>query len=179
MPQVTLEINGSPVQAPQGATILQAAKSAGIQIPTLCDDERLEPNGACRMCMVEVQKRGRTKMVASCLYPVEEGLSVQTESPKVQRIRKTIIELIWPVGQRYAERYGVTGSRFHTGMVDCHLCGLCVRYCAEVKKANVLYFKGRGIDRRPAMVEGAPQLCSSCGECFSLCSGGWVVASRT
>jgi len=178
MPQVTLEINGTSVQAPQGATILQAAKSAGIQIPTLCDDERLEPYGACRMCMVEIQKRGRTRLVASCLYPVEEGLTVQTESPKVQRVRKTIIELLWPAGQRYAKQYGVTGSRFNTGMVDCSLCGLCVRYCAEIKKSNVLYFKGRGIDRKPAMIEGST-LCSSCGECFSLCSGGWVVASRT
>jgi bidirectional [NiFe] hydrogenase diaphorase subunit len=179
MPQVTLEINGNSVQAPQGATILQAAKQAGVQIPTLCDDDRLEPYGACRMCMVEISKRGRTKLVASCLYPVEEGLSVQTETAKVKRIRKTIIELLWPAGQRYAPQYGVTSSRFKTGMVDCSLCGLCVRYCSEIKKANVLYLKGRGIDRRPALVEGASsQQCSSCGECFSLCSGGWVVASR-
>ena len=73
MAQVTLEINGKSVEAPQGATILQAAKSAGIQIPTLCDDERLEPYGACRMCMVEIQKRGRTRLVASCLYPCRGG----------------------------------------------------------------------------------------------------------
>jgi len=129
--------------------------------------------------MVEIQKRGRTRMVASCLYPVEEGLNVQTESPKVQRVRKTIIELLWPAGQRHAVKYGVTGSRFNTGMADCSLCGLCVRYCAEIKKANLLYFKGRGIDRKPALVDGSSQTCASCGECFSLCSGGWVVASRT
>jgi NADH dehydrogenase/NADH:ubiquinone oxidoreductase subunit G len=179
MAQVKLEINGKSVEAPQGATILQAAKSAGIQIPTLCDDDRLEPYGACRMCMVEIQKRGRTRLVASCLYPVEEGLSVQTESEKVQRIRKMIIELLWPAGQKYARQYGVTRSRFSTGMVDCSLCGLCVRYCAEVKKANALYFKGRGIDRKPALVEGSPAPCNGCEECFSLCTGGWVVASRT
>ena len=118
-------------------------------------------------------------MVASCLYPVEEGLSVQTESEKVKRIRKMIIELLWPAGQKYARQYGVTRSRFATGMADCSLCGLCVRYCAEVKKANVLYFKGRGIDRKPALVDSSPLPCSSCEECFSLCTGGWVVASRT
>ena len=178
MGQVTLEINGKSVQASQVITILQAAKSAGVEIPTLCDDGRLEPYGACRMCMVEVEKKGRTRLVASCLYPVEEGLSVQTESAKVTKIRKMLVELLWPAGQQYAKKYGVTRSRFATGMADCSLCGLCVRYCAEVKKSNALYFKGRGIDRKPALVDGPHSTCSSCGECFSLCSGGWVVASR-
>ena len=179
MEQVTIQINGKSVQASQGATILQAAKAAGVGIPTLCHDDRLEPYGACRMCMVEVQKRGRTKLVASCLYQVEEGLSVQTETEKVKRIRRMIIELLWPSAQRYAKEYGVTSSRFTTGMADCSLCGLCVRYCAEVKKSNALYLKGRGIDRKPALVQGSPLECSTCGECFSLCGSGWVVASRS
>jgi NADH dehydrogenase/NADH:ubiquinone oxidoreductase subunit G len=178
MEQVTIQINGKSVQAPQGATILEAAKAAGIGIPTVCDDARLEPYGACRMCMVEIQKRGRTRLVASCLYQVEEGLSVQTETEKVQRIRRMIIELLWPATQRFAKQYGVTHSRFTTGMADCSLCGLCVRYCAEVKKSNALYLKGRGIDRKPALVEGSSTECANCGECFSLCGSGWVVASR-
>ena len=73
MEQITLEINGKSVQAAKGATILQAAKAAGIKIPTLCDDDRLEPYGACRMCMVEIVKHGRPRLVASCLFPVQEG----------------------------------------------------------------------------------------------------------
>jgi bidirectional [NiFe] hydrogenase diaphorase subunit len=94
--------------------------------------------------MVEIQKRGRTRLVASCLYPVEEGLTVQTETEtqNITRIRKMLIELMWPAGQKYAHQYGVTHSRFWAAMADCGLCGFCVRYCAEVKKANVLYFKG-------------------------------------
>ncbi len=179
MEQVTLEINGKSVQAPKGATILQAAKAAGIKIPTLCSDDKLEPYGACRMCMVEIVKHGRVRLVASCLFPVEEGLSVQTDSEKVMRIRKMIIELLWPAWQQYADEYGVTKSRFHPGMTDCSLCGLCVRYCAEVKKENALYFKGRGIDRRPELVDGAHDQCGQCRECFTLCSGGWIVASRS
>jgi NADH dehydrogenase/NADH:ubiquinone oxidoreductase subunit G len=178
MELVTIQINGKPVQAAPGATILQAAKAAGVGIPTLCDDERLEPYGACRMCMVEIQKRGRTRLVASCLYPVEEGLTVETETDKVTKIRRMVIELLWPSTQRFAKQYGVTHSRFTTGLTDCSLCGLCVRYCAEVKKASVLYLKGRGIDRKPALVEGSPLECANCGECFSLCGSGWVVASR-
>jgi bidirectional [NiFe] hydrogenase diaphorase subunit len=177
MQNITLQIDGKPVQAPHGATILQAAKTAGVAIPTLCNDNALEPYGACRMCMVEIEKNGRKKLVASCLYPVEEGLSVQTKTEKVTKIRRMIIELLWPAWQAYSHEYGVTESRFDPGMTDCTLCGLCARYCAEVKKANVLYFKGRGIDRQPALIEGSPLSCRSCGECFPLCSSGWV-ASR-
>ncbi len=179
MEQITLEINGKSVQAAKGATILQAAKAAGIKIPTLCDDDRLEPYGACRMCMVEIVKHGRPRLVASCLFPVQEGLSVQTESAKVTRIRKMIIELLWPSFQQFAQEYGVTKSRFHPGMTDCSLCGICVRYCAEVKKENALFFKGRGIDRQPELIDGAHDQCGQCRECFDLCSGGWVVGSRS
>jgi bidirectional [NiFe] hydrogenase diaphorase subunit len=175
---VNIQINGQSVQAPQGATILQAAQAAGVDIPTFCHDDRLEPYGACRMCMVEIEKRGRKRLVASCLYQVEEGLSVETETEKTTRIRKMIIELLWPSTQRYAKRYGITKSRFAGSLPDCSLCGLCVRYCAEVKKQNALYFKGRGIDRKPALVAGTPLACGNCGECFNLCGSGWVVASR-
>ena len=176
MENVTLEIDGKSVQAPQGTTVLQAAKAAGINIPTLCHDDRLEPYGACRMCMVEIQKRGRKRLVASCVYPVEEGLSVQTSTEQVNRIRRMIIELLWPAWQQYAKDYGVTTSRFKPGMTDCSLCGLCVRYCTEIKKANALYYKGRGIDRKPALIDGSPLSCRACGECFSLCTSGWVVS---
>ena len=88
-----------------------------------------------------------------------------------------IIELLWPAWQLYAEEYGVTSSRFQTGMTDCSLCGLCLRYCAEIKKANKIYFKGRGIERKPELVEGAELQCRACGECFTLCGSGWI-ASR-
>jgi NADH dehydrogenase/NADH:ubiquinone oxidoreductase subunit G len=179
MEKLMLVIDGKSVQAEPGTSILEAAKLAGITIPTLCHDDGLEPYGACRMCTVEIQKHGRSKLVASCLYQVEEGLSVQTSSEKVRRIRKMIIELIWPAGQQYAAEYGVTESRFTPGMTDCSLCGMCVRYSTEVKKCNALYFKGRGIDRKPALVEEeSSATCTTCGECFNLCSGGWVVASR-
>jgi bidirectional [NiFe] hydrogenase diaphorase subunit len=178
MENVKLEIDGRAVEAAPGTTILQAAKSIGIRIPTLCYDERLEPSGVCRMCMVEIEtKRGRKRLVASCVYPVEEGLRVQTATEKVIRIRKMIIELLWPAWQLYAKEYGVTSSRFQTGMTDCSQCGLCVRYCSEIKKANKVYFKGRGVEREPALTEGAELFCRECGECFTLCGSGWI-ASR-
>jgi bidirectional [NiFe] hydrogenase diaphorase subunit len=178
MEKIKLNIDGKAVEAEKGTTVLQAAKSVGIHIPSLCHDDRLEEYGGCRMCMVEIEtKRGRKRLVASCVYPVEEGLKVQTATEKVQKIRRMIIELLWPAWQPYAEEYGVTSSRFKTGMTDCSLCGLCLRYCADVKKANRIYFEGRGIDRKPALVEGSELQCRACGECFTLCGSGWI-ASR-
>jgi bidirectional [NiFe] hydrogenase diaphorase subunit len=178
MANLNMEIDGCAVQAEEGTTVLQAARSIGVKIPTLCDDNRLEAYGGCRMCMVEIEtKSGRKRLVASCVYPAEEGLKVQTDTEKVKKIRRMIIELLWPSWQLYAEEYGVAASRFKTGMTDCSLCGLCFRYCSEVKKQNKIYFKGRGVDRKPALVEGAELQCRSCGECFSLCGSGWI-ASR-
>lgn len=176
MKNVSLRIDGKRVRAPEGATILEAAKQAGIDIPTLCHSDGLKPYGACRMCMVEIQKDDRTKLVASCVYPVEEGLVVQTKSETVIKIRRMIIELLWPASQRVAKEYGVTASRFTPELPDCSLCGLCVRYCSEVKKQRLLYFKGRGIDRQPAFLEGTSDLCATCQECFELCTGGWLLA---
>jgi bidirectional [NiFe] hydrogenase diaphorase subunit len=178
MENISLEIDGRSVEAPQGTTVLQAAKSLGINIPTLCHDDRMEAYGACRMCMVEIEtKWGRKRLVASCVYPVEAGLRVQTNTERILKIRKMIIKLLWPAWQMYAEEFGVTSSRFKTGLTDCSLCGLCVRYCAEIKKENKIYFKGRGVERRPALVEGAELSCRACGECFTVCSSGWI-ASR-
>jgi bidirectional [NiFe] hydrogenase diaphorase subunit len=179
MENIKLEIDGQAVESAKGTTVLQAAKSLGIKIPTLCDNDKLEPYGGCRMCMVEIEtKRGQKRLVASCVYPVEEGLKVQTKTEKVIRIRKMIIELLWPAWQLYAKEYGVTSSRFKTGMTDCSLCGLCFRYCSEVKKQNRIYFKGRGIERKPALIEGSELACRACGECFTLCGSGWI-ASRS
>lgn len=178
MGKINLEIDGQMVAAAPGTTVLNAARSIGIKIPTLCDDDRLEAYGACRMCMVEIEtKRGRKRLVASCVYPIEEGLKVQTGSDQVMKIRRMIIELLWPAWQLYAEEYGVKTSRFKTGMADCSLCGLCVRYASEVKKCHKIHFTGRGIERKPALIDGAELSCRACGECFSLCGSGWI-ASR-
>lgn len=178
MKNVTLEIDGRTVEVEEGATILEAAQSVGIKIPTLCHDTRMQPYGACRMCMVHIETSwGRKRLVASCVYPVEEGLLVRTDTEEVKRVRRMVIELLWPSSQAYAEEYGVTGSRFKTGTTDCSLCGLCLRYCSEIKGENRIYFEGRGVDRRPALVEGSELTCQACGECFNLCGSGWV-ASR-
>ncbi len=88
MSDILLKIDGKEVKARAGMTVLQAAQNAGIPIPTLCHHEKLDPYGACRICTVEVETRGRTNLVAACLYPVEKNLVVRTRSETVDKVRK-------------------------------------------------------------------------------------------
>jgi len=181
MKGIRLEIDDKIVEAEEGTTILKAAQETGIDIPTLCYHEQLSPYGACRLCTVEITKNGRTKLVASCVYQVEEGLVVKTESELVQKIRKMVLELLLPLAptgplESLAQKYGLERSRFSVEKTSCVLCGLCVRYCAEIKKANAIGFIGRGVDRRVAFLpEVATKVCDSCRECFAICPGGKVV----
>jgi len=181
MESIRLEIDGKLVEAQRGMTILKAARQAGIDIPTLCYDERLVPYGACRLCTVEITKNNRTRLVASCVYPLEEELIVKTDTERVRKIRKMILELLLPLSptgplESLAQRYDLEKSRFTAERTFCVLCGLCVRYCAEIKKANAIGFIGRGIDREVAFLsEVAPNVCPSCRECLSLCPSGKLV----
>ena len=79
--------------------------------------EGIEPFGACRLCMVEISKNDRTRLVASCVYPVEDNLIVRTDSEKISKIRKTILELLWPSVQGMAKEYGITKSRFEVARI--------------------------------------------------------------
>ena len=176
MSEITLQIDGRKVQAREGMTILEAAQSAGIFIPTLCHHEKLEPYGACRICTVEVEARGRTNLVAACLYPVEQNLVVRTRSEKVDKTRKMLLELMLAHApdaaelQDLAQEYGADKARFEKESSFCILCGLCVRYCAEVKKKNAIGFVDRGARREISFIpEIASKECWNCKECFPLC----------
>lgn len=170
---VELTINNLKVKAEEGMTILDAAKSVGISVPTLCHMKNLSPTGACRMCVVEVE--GQRNLLPSCAYPVSEGMVVETNSPRVRRARKTIVELLvenHPQDclicvrnkncelQDLAERYAVREHRYsgekRKHVVDvssaslerdpakCILCGRCARVCNEVQKIGAIDFAGRG-----------------------------------
>jgi len=180
MKSVTLSIDGKEVKAKEGMTILEAAKQAGIEIPTLCYHEGLEPYGACRVCSVEIERKGKTQIVASCCYPAEEGLKVKTNSDKITKIRKIIIELLLPLSPTgpilgLAQKYGVEKSRFPSKRTDCILCGLCVRYCAEIKGENAVTFVGRGANKKIALVPEKAGVCAICRGCYNLCPGGKIV----
>jgi len=176
MSEIVLQIDGKEVKAKAGMTVLEAAKSAGIEIPTLCYHEKLEPFGGCRLCIVEIESRGSTRLVVSCVYPVEKNLQVRTRSEKVDRIRKMILELQMAhapdafILQDLAKEYGADKNRFEKEPSFCIHCGLCVRYCAEVKKKNAIGFVDRGIRKEIAFIpEIASKECWNCKECFPLC----------
>lgn len=179
MAEVTLIINDKEVKANVGTTLLEAARSVGIDIPTLCYNEKLAPYGACRLCLVQITKGQQSRLVTSCVYTVEEGLIVETESERVRKVRKMILEFLWaraPAAgaiRDYAIRYGIDTDKFDAEPTYCILCGLCVRYCAEVKRKNVIGFIGRGTERAVMFFpEIASEECPKCGECFPLCPTG-------
>jgi bidirectional [NiFe] hydrogenase diaphorase subunit len=184
MSDILLKIDGKEVKARAGMTVLQAAQGAGIYIPTLCHHEKLEAYGGCRICTVEVETRGRKNLVTACLYPVEKNLVVKTRSETVDKIRKTILELLLahapgaPALQDLAREYGAKEARFEKEASFCILCGLCVRYCAEVKKKNAIAFVDQGAKREINFVpEIASKECWSCKECFPLCPTSYLQAA--
>ena len=176
MNEILLQIDGKEVRAKEGMTLLEATKNVGIVIPTLCHHEKLEPYGGCRLCIVEIESRGWTRLVVACVYPVEKNLIVRTRSEKVDRIRKMILQLYLAHApdafdlQDLAKEYGADKDRFEKEASFCIHCGLCVRYCAEVKKKNAVGFVDRGIRKEISFIpEIASKECWNCKECFPLC----------
>lgn len=184
MTELLLQIDGKQLTAREGATLLEVAQEAGILIPTLCFHEKLVPFGGCRLCLVEIESQGRTKLVVSCVYPAEAGLVVRTRTEKIDRIRKTLVELLLahapdsPQLQELAREYGAKSDRFDKESSFCIHCGLCVRYCDEVKKANAVGFIDRGIRKEISFIPRvAARECPSCMECFPLCPTSYLQAA--
>lgn len=181
---VTLTINGKKYTAPKGQYILQVARENGIDIPTLCNHEAIEPYGACRLCIVEITRGTRTRIVTSCLYPVEEGLVVATDSPRVLSNRKMLLNLLLArcsenkVIKELAAKYGIEKPPFREEYLekhDCIVCGLCVRACEQVVGVSAISLVNRGINKEPASpyLEKA-KACIGCGSCFYVCPTGAV-----
>jgi len=184
MTDIRLQIDGREVRAKEGMTVLEAAESAGIFIPTLCHHKTLQPFGGCRICIVEAESRAGTRLIASCVYPVEENLIVRTRSEKVDRIRKTLLELLLahapdsPPLHELAKQYGANRDRYEKESMFCIHCGLCVRYCAEVKKKNAVGFIDRGTRKEVSFIpEISVKECDACKECFPLCPTSYLQAA--
>jgi NADP-reducing hydrogenase subunit HndD len=175
MEMVTLTIDGQKVQAPVGSTVLEAARKAGIKIPTLCYLKEINKIGACRVCLVEIERaRG---LQASCVYPVAEGLVVRTNSPAIREARKAVVELILsnhPMEcltcerntncelQALAKQFGITDIRFKGANTEfpkdtsspsivrnpdkCILCRRCVSVCNKIQGVGVLGTTERGFE---------------------------------
>ena len=176
MSDVSLQIDGKPVSAKEGMTLLDAARGAGISIPTVCYHEKLEPFGGCRLCVVELEAGGRKSLVAACTHPVQQDVTVSTRSKQIDGIRKVLTEQLLAyapeseVLQELAREYKADKNRFPREPSFCILCGLCVRYCAEVKQKNAVGFVDRGPNREISFVpELAASECWNCKQCFPLC----------
>ena len=174
MDMVNIKINGVAISVPQGSTILEAARYAGIEIPTLCYLKKINAIGACRICVVEV--KGARSLVAACVYPVNEGMEVFTNTPAVRNSRKTTLELILSNHdkkclscvrsgncelQKLCNDYGVDENKYEGAMTPseiddsaahlvrnnkkCILCRRCVAACRE-QFVNVIGANARGFD---------------------------------
>ena len=181
MKEITLNIDGKEVKAIDGMTILEAAKEIGVRIPTLCYHEGLSPYGACRICSVEIFQDKRSRVVAACTYPVEEGLIVKTNTEKIIDIRKMIIELLLArcpnvkVIQDIALEYGVKESRFELENESRILYGLCVRACEEIAGIGAISLVNRGTKREVATPYYEPSAaCIGCGCCAYICPTGAI-----
>ncbi len=189
-----LTVDGRAIEARQGQTVLQACRDAGIHIPTLCDDPRLEPYGGCRLCIVEIE--GMRGLPTSCTMQAAEGMQVITQSDVLRRQRRTLVELLisdhkvecltcessGQCGlQDLAYEFEVdtprfTGERHETPETDdnplierdlakCISCGRCVRICAEVQGCSVYGNVGRGFDALPQTPFGVSMKEAGCEFC--------------
>jgi len=176
---INVTIDDRNISVEPGRSVLEACRQAGIRIPALCYHRALPAYGACRLCLVEVQEGKRSRITASCLYPVREGLVVRTATERVQKTRRIMAELLLarcPSSQAVKEvaaELGVTESRFPRKDEDCILCGLCTRVCSELMKTGAIDFMARGNRRKvgPAYDKHSP-ICMACGACRVVCPTG-------
>ncbi len=173
---INLKIDGIDIKSEKGTTVLEAARGMGIHIPSLCYDPGLSEYGACRVCVVEVVKGDWSSLEASCALPVSDGMVILTNSERVKKARKVIIELLVSscpnskTLQDLAANFGVNKVRFKIKDKNCILCGLCVRYCDEQMQSGGLGFAGRGASRRVATAFGVkPEECRNCNGCEWIC----------
>jgi NADH dehydrogenase/NADH:ubiquinone oxidoreductase subunit G len=187
---VKLTINGRQIEAEEGTTILHAARAHNIYIPTLCENEAVAPYGACRLCLVEIKTaRGRERLVTSCIYLAEEGLTVQTDTERVEKIRRMLLELLLArcpdseVIKELAQKAGVNKTRFveQTGNNKCILCANCARTCEEVVGISAISLAKRGVEREltTPFGEDFSEVCIGCGSCSYSCPMGAITMDDT
>ncbi len=197
---VVIAVDGVEVRAEGGQTILQALRGQGVDVPTLCYHEQLRPANACRVCVVELE--GARALVPACSRQVEEGMRLQTDSPRVRRARRVVCELLGsstdasvaPGLQAYTAEYGADPARFgpeaaraRAGLREdnelyvrdydrCILCYRCVDVCGEGAQASfALSVAGRGFAAGIDTGADTPlpeSRCVFCGNCVAVCPTG-------
>jgi len=203
---ITLTVDGIEVQVPAGSTVLQACESIGVEVPTLCTDPRLDPYGACRMCVVEIQP-GPPRPMASCTMQAAPGMDVVTDSKSIKEIRKHVIELQLqhhPLDCPYCDQAGTCELQDETFAQEIHqspyetvpkahpeeilnevilinhnrciLCGRCVRICDEQIGVYALDFVHRAIGTFIAPAQHKEMDCERCGMCIETCPVGALLS---
>lgn len=203
--QVNLRIDQTDISVAAGTTILKAAESAGINIPTICFHDYCSANGLCRICVVEV--KGARSLVAACVTKATPGMEVTTRSERIDRARRTVLEMLAssvdlsdaPDIQDLIVEYGASLDRFpearrreHPVLDDnsmyirdyekCILCWRCVQVCAEdVQYTFAINFTGRGFDTSIGTFFDKPMpltSCVFCGQCVGVCPTGALKPKR-
>ncbi len=200
-----LTIDGAAMRVPDGATILDACRAAGIETPTLCFLESLTPVNACRVCVVELE--GSRALVPACARRAESGMAVQTDSARVRHSRKMVLEFLAssvdlstaPDALRYCERYGADPRRYGVApatvaqpikidnelyvrdYAKCILCYKCVEACGvDAQNTFAIAVAGRGFDAHISAeydVALPDSACVYCGNCIGVCPTGALMFS--
>lgn len=182
----TLTVNGRRVTVPDDATILDATRAAGVDVPTLCHFDGLEPWGGCRLCVVDMSQEGWDedwfKMVTACNHPVAEGMRVLTHSERVLATRKVVMDLLLarcpetPLIQKIAAELGIEKTSYEPNPepTDCILCGLCTRVCDHIGVSAIASVnRGWGREIAPPF-HGEPPDCIGCLACAEICPTDYI-----
>jgi predicted molibdopterin-dependent oxidoreductase YjgC len=204
---VKFKIDGQELEVPKGTTILEAAKSAGIRIPTFCYHERLTPIGSCRMCMVEID--GFDHPVPACMTPADNEIEVITNSELLYEMRRNALKLILlnhpldcPICDKAGEctlqdlvyEFNIEQVEFQEKLPEkgkpeyatpfikqwtdrCVMCLRCITACREITGNRAIDIVGQGWDAKVTVVK--PELCKSCGECLFVCPTGSLTDKLT